>query len=204
MERGVLKLVIYVFLLGAAITLIALKVSAAELHDDEIIVTKSTHTLRVYTHDNKNHYIQDFDVITGRPNAPTPDFETQFQTIDINPEWNPTPKSIRELRKNHELVEEYGVIFEPNGRVWAPSGDKNPMGKARLNLQYMKKIVRIHGTNEPELFKTTRRNYSSGCIRVLYIKELVELIVKTQTGQSIDWSRHYQIKLPHPIHVVVN
>lgn len=161
----------------------------------EIVVHKHEHRLDLYSN---NVRIKSYDVITGKKHSPTPNLQTQFSSIDINPTWNPTASSIREFRHDPELAAFNGVVHK-NGRYYAPPSTRNPIGKARLNLDYHVREVRIHGTSQPELFQTQGRNYSHGCIRVLEIKDLVETI----TNQRIDWKSAYSIKLPEPVKVTV-
>jgi len=177
------------------IIIVALLIATPALANTEIVVDRATHTL---TLSKDGATIETYDVILGKKSTPTPAFETIFKTIDINPIWHPTAKSIRELRKHPELIAHYGVLFTDHG-VYAPAGIKNPLGKARLNLEYSIKVIRIHGTSQPELFDTQGRNYSSGCVRVLHIKELVEQLA----GDNIDWDRSYTIKLSEPVSVSV-
>ena len=168
-----------------------------------IEVNKETHTLTLYRPNSDLPWdrtiIGQYDIIIGKPGTQTPSFETAFNIITVNPTWNPAPKSQAHLRKHPELRSHYGIKVASNGSYYAPPSEKNPMGKARLELQY-KEPIRIHGTSEPELFQTDRRNYSSGCIRVLEIQRLAEDIV----GEPIDWNKTHIIKLPYTINVTVH
>jgi len=179
----------YLFLFLALIT------ASPALASTEIVVDRATHTLTLY---KDGEAIQTYDVILGKKSTPTPAFETTFNTIDINPYWHPTDKSVHELIKHPELIEHYGVIFS-DSKVYSPPGPKNPLGKARLNLNYSVRIIRIHGTSQPELFQTTGRNYSSGCIRVLHIRDLVGRLYT----DPIDWDKSYTIKLKETVIVKV-
>lgn len=163
----------------------------------QIEIIKSEHTLILR---KNNSTVKQYDIITGREDRLTPVTETWFDSIDINPIWHPTAKSVEELTKHPEIAEKYGIVRTGNGGMYSPPSDKNPLGKARFNLHYQPRPIKIHGTSEPELFKTDRRNYSSGCIRVLEIKDLTEIIV----GHIIDWDKDYTIKLEHPITVIIH
>jgi L,D-transpeptidase YcbB len=160
-----------------------------------IVVDRSTHTLTLF---KDGDIVKEYDIIIGKKKTPTPAFTTNFTTIDINPTWYPTATSIKELKKYPELIKHYGVIFNGD-KVYSPPSDHNPLGKARLNLNYNIKIIRIHGTGQPELFETDNRQYSSGCIRVLEITDLVENL----TDKPIDWDKKYTIKLNEPVSVEV-
>lgn len=171
-------------------------IGATRAHaETQIIVHKKTHTLELI---KDGQLVKEYDIITGKKHSPTPSFETEFNSIDINPTWNPTQSSVREFINDPELAKFNGIVND-NGHLYSPPGPHNPLGKARLNLQYRVKAVRIHGTSQPELFKTERRNYSHGCIRVLEIKDLVEHIIV----EPINWQKHYTVTLPETIHVTV-
>ena len=86
--------------------LLALLMASPAFASTEIVVDRASHTL---TLSRDNEIIGTYDVILGKKTTPTPAFETTFKTIDINPVWHPTPKSVRELRKHPELMEHYGV-----------------------------------------------------------------------------------------------
>lgn len=179
----------------AMIILAAASANAADI--TKLIINRESHTLTAYAGDVA---IQSFDVIYGKTSSPTPALTTSFNTIDINPTWNPTQNSQRFMKKHPELIAEHGIEFKSDGTMYSPPGPKNPMGKARLNLQFGPPPIRIHGTSEPELFKTKSRRYSSGCVRVLEIKQLTELIL----DQPVDWDSVKTIKLNHPVEVIIN
>ena len=191
------RIMLYSLALGFFVMFFLSSAAHAEM---TIHVNKETHTLTLFK-DGTN--IARYDIIIGRPQTPTPSFVTQFQTIDINPTWNPTPSEIRQISKHSDMIKFNGILFTNEGKMYSPGGPRNPLGKARLNLEYEIK-VRIHGTNEPDLFKTKRRNYSHGCIRVLEIKDLVTTIVQQYKIDDINWNQKYTIKLPEEVRVIVD
>lgn len=162
----------------------------------KIVIDRANHTLTSYAGDG---VVSSYDVIHGKTSSPTPPLQTSFDTIDINPTWNPTANSQRYHRKHPELIAEHGIKIKPDGSMYSPPGPKNPLGKARLNLKYGPTPIRVHGTSQPELFLTPTRQYSSGCVRVLEIKDLVQQIV----DEPIDWDSVHTIKLKHPIEVII-
>lgn len=174
--------------------LLALPAHAQQI--TKIVVNKSLHSLTVYAGEE---VIGSYDIIHGKPKSPTPTFTTTFSTIDINPTWNPTTKSQNFMRSHPKEIPAHGIQYKPDGTMYSPPGPRNPLGKARLNLMFGPPPIRIHGTSEPELFNTASRQYSSGCIRVLKIQDLVQSLVDT----PIEWDRAYSIKLKQPIEVIV-
>lgn len=159
-------------------------------------INKSTHTLTLIK-DGK--VVQTYDVIVGKKVTPTPDMEATFDSIDINPTWNPTEKLQKRLKTKPNIMKQDGVVTTKDGKLYAPPGKDNPLGKARLNVKF-RYPIKIHGTNQPELFKTDKREYSLGCIRVLEIQDLVNKIV----DGNIDWNRAYTVKLNNPVYVIVH
>jgi murein L,D-transpeptidase YcbB/YkuD len=177
-----------------ATALFCFNASAADI--TKLVIDRPTHTLTAYSGDE---IVGSYDVIYGKPGSQTPALVTTFDTIDINPTWNPTAKSQRYHRQHPELIPQHGIKVRPDGSMYSPPGPKNPLGKARLNLKYGPVPIRVHGTSEPELFDTPNRQYSSGCVRVLKIQDLVTSLVSEQ----IDWSKPYTVRLTHPVEVII-
>ena len=192
--KRILVLLTFLFLI---VNPVSAKQNTPELEPNIILdVNKTTHVLTVI---KDGTTIESYDIIIGKKVTPTPDFEATFITIDINPTWNPSKRVQHRLKERPEIMKKDGIVIAPDGDMYSPPGKDNPLGKARLNIRYTRPI-KIHGTNEPELFKTKTREYSLGCIRVLEIQDLVQKI----TNQDIDWNRAYLIKLDRPVRVIVH
>ncbi len=174
------KIGILIIFLSVAFSAFAFDFKNSQIN--EIKVDKNLYTLSIYS-DGK--LIDQYDVIIGKKGTPTPRMDVTIESIDINPTWNPTVNSQKQIRKHPELIKKFGIKFRPDGSMYSPPGPNNPLGIARINLTYYNKPIKIHGTNEPELFETEFREYSAGCVRVLDIKNLVETLL---ADQIVDWS----------------
>ena len=149
------------------------------------------------------------NVIVGRPERPTPVVMTPLATVKFNPYWN-APVSIVERDILPKMVSGTQVltdmnmkVFEggPNGAEVDPSsvrftpanidkylfrqepGPHSAMATAKIEFPSTFGIY-LHDTPEPQLFKTSNRFYSSGCIRVEKMPLLVEWVLNGQDGFS--------------------
>ena len=149
------------------------------------------------------------NVIVGRPERPTPVVMTPLATVKFNPYWN-APVSIVERDILPKMVSGTQVltdmnmkVFEggPNGPEVDPStvrftpanidkylfrqepGPHSAMATAKIEFPSTFGIY-LHDTPEPQLFRTSNRFYSSGCIRVEKMPLLVEWVLNGQDGFS--------------------
>jgi L,D-transpeptidase YcbB len=149
------------------------------------------------------------NVIVGRPERPSPVVMTALSTVKFNPYWN-APVSIVERDILPKMVSGTQVltdmnmkVFEggPNGREVDPDtvrftpanidkflfrqepGPHSAMATAKIEFPSTFGIY-LHDTPEPQLFKTSNRFYSSGCIRVEKMPLLVEWVLNGQDGFS--------------------
>ncbi|KEQ12162.1 hypothetical protein GZ78_27310 [Endozoicomonas numazuensis] len=150
--------------------------------------------------------------IVGTRYKQTPVFNDQIESVTFNPVWK-VPQSIaahsmlRAEKKEPGFLKREGfVVYESwDDRAPVVSIDKinwqaltprtfryrleqqpsevNRLGRFKLDLpnQYG---VYLHDTDKPELFKESRRSFSSGCTRVEGIAGLIQTIF---TEQSMAW-----------------
>jgi L,D-transpeptidase YcbB len=147
------------------------------------------------------------NVIVGRPERPSPVVMTALSTVKFNPYWN-APVSIVERDILPKMVSGTQVLTDMNMKVFAggPNGveiDPNTVKFTPANIdKYLfrqepgphsamatAKIefpstfgIYLHDTPEPQLFRTSNRFYSSGCIRVEKMPLLVEWVLNGQDG----------------------
>jgi len=147
------------------------------------------------------------NVIVGRPERPTPVVMTPLATVKFNPYWN-APVSIVERDILPKMVSGTQVLTDMNMKVFeggpnGPEVDPNTVKFTPANIdKYLfrqepgphsamatAKIefpstfgIYLHDTPEPQLFKTSNRFYSSGCIRVEKMPLLVEWVLNGQDG----------------------
>jgi L,D-transpeptidase YcbB len=147
------------------------------------------------------------NVIVGRPERPSPVVMTPIATVKFNPYWN-APISIVErdilpkMAGGTEVLTQMNMkVFEigPNGKEVDPStveftpanldkylfrqepGPHSAMATAKVEFQSTFGIY-LHDTPEPELFRSSNRFFSSGCIRVEKMPLLAEWILNGQDG----------------------
>ena len=146
------------------------------------------------------------NAIVGRPERPSPVVITSLETVKFNPYWN-APVSIVErdiipkLRSGTQILEDMNIkVFQgvggpeidPRSVSWASAvpdnyqfrqepGPENAMATAKVEFISPFGIY-LHDTPERQLFKTSNRFYSSGCIRVDQMPLLVQWILNGQDG----------------------
>lgn len=135
-------------------------------------------------------------VITGKPETPTPEFQTVVTGVKINPDWNAPRGGGLEARYNDlirkgnlEVFETYNIQYEKRSdgtyRIYQPAGPDNVLGKVRfiMNNPYH---MYIHDTNRPDLFGLETRAISNGCIRVENWAELTAELMNINTDELND------------------
>lgn len=146
------------------------------------------------------------NAIVGRPERPTPIVMTALSDINFNPYWN-TPPSIIEkdlipkMLSGTKILSDMdikvfqgfgGPEIDPNDVDWGSAvaddyhfrqepGPANAMATAKINFPSPFGIY-LHDTPEKQLFKTSNRFYSSGCVRVEKVEVLLEWILNGQDG----------------------
>ncbi len=146
------------------------------------------------------------NAIVGRPERPTPVVMTSVAEVKFNPYWN-APASIVErdilpkIASGNKWLEDMNMkVFEgvggpeidPRDVDWDNAvvdnyhfrqepGPENAMATAKIEFLSPFGIY-LHDTPEKQLFKSGRRFYSSGCVRVEKIAVLIEWLLNGQDG----------------------
>ncbi len=146
------------------------------------------------------------NAIVGRPERPTPVVMTSVAEVKFNPYWN-APASIVErdiipkISSGSRWLEDMNMkVFEGVGGPEIDPGDvdwdsaivdnyhfrqepgpENAMATAKIEFLSPFGIY-LHDTPEKQLFKSGRRFYSSGCVRVEKIDVLLEWLLNGQDG----------------------
>jgi peptidoglycan hydrolase-like protein with peptidoglycan-binding domain len=160
---------------------------------------ESVNNGRVYSRHN---------AIVGRPERPTPVVMTALSEVKFNPYWN-APASIVErdiipkLQNSTQVLEDMNIkIFEgvggpevdPTTVDWDTAiadnyhfrqepGPGNAMATAKVEFLSPFGIY-LHDTPEKQLFKSGRRFFSSGCVRVEHVEILLNWILNGQDGYN--------------------
>jgi murein L,D-transpeptidase YcbB/YkuD len=139
-------------------------------------------------------------VIIGARDTQTPSFESQVQSITLNPSWEPPPSIVAELaprfrrdpastaREGFDVMDADGAIIAPDVVDWSARpfryrliqrpGPGNALGQLRFNMPNAFAIY-LHDTWNRSLFDRSDRALSHGCIRVQDPVELAADVLDT-------------------------
>ncbi len=151
------------------------------------------------------------NTIVGRPARPSPVVMTPLATVKFNPYWN-APVSIVEkdiipkLDSNFTYLKEHDIKIlrgGQNGEIVDPHtidfktvkledllfrqepGPENAMATAKIEFNSPFGIY-LHDTPEKQMFNYNNRFFSSGCIRVQNMPQLVNWVLNGQDGYNPD------------------
>ena len=143
-------------------------------------------------------------VITGKTDTQTPIFSDAMQTVVFHPFWG-VPESIKvkeiwpSLARGGSMLERKGLRMQYNGRdvdpysvdwsaadirkfhVYQPPGSSNVLGVVKF-LFPNKHQVYMHDTPTKNLFESSQRTFSHGCMRVRNPLRLAELVLGEDKG----------------------
>ena len=150
------------------------------------------------------------EVIVGRTYRKTPIFSDTISFVVLNPWWE-TPRNIARLDKlpafqtdpgsvtrlGFDVLDQKGKLLGPSTIDWRSfsaknfpfrlrqrPGPENALGKVKLMFPNRHNVY-LHDTPTQELFNRTRRDFSSGCIRVRRALDLTEWVLSRTPG----WNR---------------
>ncbi len=148
--------------------------------------------------------------VVGRPYRSTPVFRDSIRYIEFNPTWTVPPSILQKdvlpaikrdpgYLKSHnmQVLTQAGAVVDPASVNWQEypqrgfpymirqqPGPENSLG--RLKVMFPNEhMVYLHDTPSRDLFQRSERTFSSGCIRVEKIGQLVELLLDNPQ----QWSR---------------
>ena len=150
------------------------------------------------------------DIVVGRTNRQTPIFSANIDYIVLNPWWDApsllakldllpkfqnNPNIIQKL--GYQILDKEGVLVDATTINWEDystsyfpfkirqePGINNAMGQVKFIFPNEYDVY-MHDTPAKELFNKTRRDFSSGCIRVKNPIALLEWVLHA----NLDWSR---------------
>ncbi len=182
-----------------------------------------------YVEDGKIQF--QLPIIVGREERETPLLISTIDDVVINPSWTVPPTIIKKdvipgLRKNPDYLaskhlklyrrtdsglEEVSAADYRGGSEYVlrqPPGEENPLGQFKLQFQNVYSIY-MHDTDEKQKFTKALRTFSSGCIRVQNVRQLVETLLAGQlTNDQIDGflatGKTKTIRLQRPLPVYID
>jgi L,D-transpeptidase YcbB len=133
----------------------------------------------------------------------TPVFRSEIHYLTLNPTWTVPPTILRKdvlpkIRKNIDFLFSNNIhVFDADGAELDPmtinwsapggitlrqdAGNDAALGKAVIRFSNPFSIY-LHDTPYQRLFRRSQRAFSSGCVRVERVLELVELLLKETPG----------------------
>jgi L,D-transpeptidase YcbB len=146
----------------------------------------------------------------GRPYRSTPVFRDEIRYIEFNPTWTVPPTILkndvlpgikrdpRSLKsRNMQVLTRDGAVVDPATVNWQlypgrgfpymirqQPGPENALGRVKVMFPN-EHMVYLHDTPSRDLFNRSERTFSSGCIRVEKIEQMVELLL----DDPQQWSR---------------
>lgn len=178
--------------------------------------------------------VQTHRAIVGRLERQTPVFSDAIEYIVLNPWWETPDKLARRdelplFRRDPEAVQRLGfqVIDRATGQPVAPDtidwnqvpaspfpyrlrqapGPMNALGQVKI-LFPNRHSVYLHDTPKRQLFDRSKRTFSSGCIRVQDVMQLVAWLLQdaetwdlARLRSAVDTGAEQWITLPTPVPV---
>ncbi len=172
----------------------------------------------------------------GRPYRSTPVFRDTIRYIEFNPTWTVPPTILQKdvlpaikrdpgyLRgRNMQVLTRDGTVVSPASVNWQDypqrgfpyiirqqPGPNNALGRVKIMFPN-EHMVYLHDTPSRDLFNRSERTFSSGCIRVEKIEELVALLLddpqrwsRAEIDATIEarHTRRVSLATPVPIYLV--
>jgi len=182
-----------------------------EFQQPPVLVNIPEFRLRAYAEDHQ--LALSMNVVVGKA-APTqtPVFTDDIQFIVFRPYWNVPPGILRRsvipnIRKNNgyiarerfEVTDSSGSVVSANDDVAAglqsgkysirqKPGPTNALGLIKFMFPNSYSVY-LHSTPSTELFSRSRRDFSSGCIRVEKPAELAGFLLRNQPDGQQPWTR---------------
>ncbi len=183
-----------------------------------------------------NSSIFDMRIVAGRERRPTPVFTGKMTYMVINPYWHIPRKLAREdmlprIKKDPEYLKKQNIrVFEnweagareldPESVDWSQITKKNfsyklrqdpgPLNAlGRVKFMFPNKFnVYLHDTPAQYLFEKTKRNFSSGCVRVAEPIQLAAYLLRDNPNwtrerilEAINSMETQIVSLPEPVAV---
>ncbi|MDW5377903.1 L,D-transpeptidase family protein [Halomonas sp. HP20-15] len=146
-------------------------------------------------------------IVVGKPYRQTPSLRSEITHVTVNPTWTIPPTILRqdvlpEVRRDIGYLARHRIqVLDPAGRPLDPglidwarpgnvtlrqtAGPDNALGRVAIRFPNSHSVY-LHDTPAQALFDQEQRAFSSGCIRVQQVQELVQLLFDdTGTAQHL-------------------
>ena len=164
----------------------------------------------------------------GRDTRQTPSIKSIVTRITLNPTWTVPPTILREdklpqIRENPGYLAQHNMqVLDYEGRVLDPAtvdwsnpgrillrqaaGPDNPLGRVVIRFANPYSIY-LHDTPSQGLFARSQRAFSSGCVRVESVMQLVDLLLseaeRERVAQLLDTGLTYEYRPTEPTPILL-
>ncbi|MBT9531809.1 MAG: L,D-transpeptidase family protein, partial [Pseudomonas sp.] len=179
-------------------------------------------------------YYQDFVPVwqtrtqVGRAARPTPLLKSQITRLTLNPTWTVPPTILREdklpeIRRdlafldkhNLRVLDREGQLLDANSIDWnnpgsiqlrQDAGAHNPLGQVAIRFPNPFSVY-LHDTPSQQLFAKGPRAFSSGCVRVEAVMQLVDLLLtpaeRERVTSLLASGRTHEFRLSTPLPIIL-
>ena len=164
----------------------------------------------------------------GRAVRQTPQLKSRVNRLTLNPTWTVPPTILREdklpeirrdieflARNDLQVLDQQGNLLEPYFIDWQrpgpiilrqPAGPRNPLGKLAIRFPNPFSVY-LHDTPSQRLFEKSPRAFSSGCVRVEGILQLLPLLLdeaeRAPLAARLDSGKTSQYNLRQPVTILM-
>lgn len=164
----------------------------------------------------------------GRATRQTPEIKSSVTRLTLNPTWTLPPTILREdtlpkIRASHDYLAEQGLqVLDYDGNPLNPeqidwndpgrillrqaAGPDNPLGRLVVRFDNPFAIY-LHDTPSQGLFDRSQRAFSSGCVRVESVMQLVDLLLvddeRERFARLLETGETHEFRLTEPTPVLL-
>ncbi|WP_019340858.1 L,D-transpeptidase family protein [Stutzerimonas stutzeri] len=180
----------------------------------------------IYIRDNSPRWEARTQV--GRDTRQTPSIKSTVTRITLNPTWTVPPTILREdklpqirenldylAQHNMQVLDYQGQVLDPATIDWSnpgrillrqAAGPDNPLGRLVIRFANPYSIY-LHDTPSQGLFARSQRTFSSGCVRVESVMQLVDLLLsgdeRERVAQLLETGQTYEYRLAEPTPILL-
>lgn len=164
----------------------------------------------------------------GRDTRQTPSIKSSVTRLTLNPTWTVPPTILREdklprIRENLDYLAEHklqvldyqGAVLDPAAVDWdnpgrillrQAAGPDNPLGRVVIRFANPYSIY-LHDTPSQGLFARSQRAFSSGCVRVESVMQLINLLLteaeRERVAGLLEAGKTYEFRPAEPTPILL-
>jgi len=164
----------------------------------------------------------------GRSSRQTPAIKSSVTRLTLNPTWTIPPTILREdmlpkirenpdylIQQNLQALDHQGNPLDPQLIDWTnpgnillrqAAGPSNPLGRVAIRFANPYSIY-LHDTPSQGLFDRSQRAFSSGCVRVESVMQLIDLLLADSEYERferlLETGKTYELRLTKPMPILL-